>query len=174
MNNSNNIPEFGIKRENEERRDGGCGVIFDPTTQKYAVGKHESGRLILFGGGVNPDEDIKDGVLREITEESGLCDFLYIEKIARVLCHYRHSVKNVNRIAYATCFLVVLKSNNLMPTKLEEHEKFTLEWTTPEEMLSNWKARNEGKNHDHWIYFLKKSVNRAIELGYDKTSANFN
>ena len=33
------IPEFGLKRENEERRDGGCGVVFDPVTQRYAVGR---------------------------------------------------------------------------------------------------------------------------------------
>ncbi len=25
---NNTIPEFGIKRNNEERRDGGCAVIF--------------------------------------------------------------------------------------------------------------------------------------------------
>jgi len=34
-----NIPEFGTKRENEGRRDGGCAVVFDPASQKYAVNK---------------------------------------------------------------------------------------------------------------------------------------
>ncbi len=29
------ILEFGIKRENEEQRDGGCAVVFDPVSQKY-------------------------------------------------------------------------------------------------------------------------------------------
>jgi hypothetical protein len=42
MNNQNPIPEFGIKRDNEERRDGGCGIVFDPATKLYAVGRqHE-------------------------------------------------------------------------------------------------------------------------------------
>jgi len=162
------IPEFGIKRENEERRDGGCGVIFDPQTQKYAVGKQENGRLRLFSGGVNPGEGIEDGVLREVREESGLYDFQYIEKIAEALCHFHNSLKNVNRIAHATCFLVVLKSNKLIPTQLEEHEKFTLDWSTPEEILENWKVRNQNKDHDHWIYFLKKAVVRLKELKYIK------
>ena len=58
MNEQKNIPEFGIKRKNEERRDGGCGVIFDPETQKYAVGKDYIGRLRLFSGGLNLGEDI--------------------------------------------------------------------------------------------------------------------
>ena len=105
---NNNILEFGIKRQNEERRDGGCGVVFDPETQKYAVGKDANGWLRLFSGGVNPGENIKDGALRELREESGLFDFLYVEKIAEALCHFHNTLKNVDRVAHATCFLVIL------------------------------------------------------------------
>jgi len=166
-----NIPEFGIKRENEERRDGGCAVVFDPKTQKYAIAVNaKNGAFWLFSGGVNSDEDIRDGVLREVVEESGLSDFLYIEEIAEALCHYHNVLKNVNRFAHATCFLIILKSKKIIPTQLEEHEKLTLEWTTPEKILSNWESRNESQGYDHWIYFLKKSVARAKELGYDTIS----
>ncbi|MDR3519664.1 MAG: NUDIX hydrolase [Candidatus Pacebacteria bacterium] len=164
------IPEFGIKREKEERRDGGCGVVFDPQSQKYAVGKQESGLYRLFSGGVNVGEDIKDGVLREVREESGLSDFLYVEKIAEALCHFHNTLKNVDRVAHATCFLVILKSTKLMSTQLEAHEKFTLEWVTAQEILENWNSRNQEKDYDHWIYFFKKSIARAKELGYDTTS----
>ena len=164
--------EFGIKRDNEERRDGGCAVVFDPVSQKYAVGKQaNNGSYRLFSGGVDDNEDIKDGVLREVIEESGLHDFLYVEKTAEALCHYYNSLRKVNRVTNSTCFLVILKSVKLKSIELEEHEKFELAWVTPEEMLSNWKSRNKNKDYDHWIkLFLKKSVNRAIELGYDKTS----
>jgi ADP-ribose pyrophosphatase YjhB (NUDIX family) len=167
----NEIREFGIKRENEERRDGGCGVVFDPETQKYAVGEQtDDGLFRLFSGGVDENEDIKEGVLREVVEESGLHDFLYVEKIVEALTHYHNSLRNVDRVAHATCFLVVLKSNEVKPTQLEEHEKFKLVWATAEEVLQNWNARNENKDHDHWIYFFKKSVSRAKELGYDTTN----
>src|SRR3990167_9046615 len=103
------IPEFGIKRENEERRDGGCGIVFDPQTQKYAVGKQENGRLRLFSGGVDANENIIEGTLREVTEESGLHDFLHVEKIGEALTHYYNTLRNVNREAHATCFLIILK-----------------------------------------------------------------
>jgi ADP-ribose pyrophosphatase YjhB (NUDIX family) len=165
------IPEFGIKRENEERRDGGCAVVFNPRTQLYAVGEDEIGRLRLFSGGVNEGEDIKDGVLREVVEESGLHDFEYVEKIAEALCHFHNTLKNVDRVAYATCFLVILKSANLIPTKLEEHEKFVLVWKTSEEIMKDWEKRNEQKDLDHWIYFFKKSINHIKELGYDKKNS---
>lgn len=165
------IPEFGIKRENEERRDGGCGIVFDPVSQKYAVGKEtSSGSFWLFSGGVDPKEDIQKGILREVTEESGLYDFLFVEKIGQALTHYYNSLRKVNRVALATCFLVILKSTDLKPVELEDHEKFSLTWATAEEIFSDWQSRNENKDNDHWIYFMKKAVSRAIELGYDKTS----
>ncbi len=162
------ILEFGIKRENEERRDGGCAVVFDPETQKYAVGDQiKRGRYILFSGGVSDKEDIQEGVLREVVEESGLYDFLCVEKIAKVFTHFHNVLKNVNRSAMATCFLVILKSRKLVDTKLEDHERFTLDWVSAEDILSSWIAHNENKDYDHWVYFLKKSALRAKELGYD-------
>lgn len=108
--------------------------------------------------------------MREVTEESGLYDFGHIEKIAEAFTRYRNTAKNVNRVAHATCFLVILKSTNLKNTKLEEHEKFVLKWKTLEEIFANWKESNQNKDNDHWFYFMEKAVARAKELGYDKTS----
>jgi len=168
MNNLNTIPEFGIKRDNEERRDGGCGIVFDPETRKYAVGRQtDDGLLRLFSGGVNPEENIQEGVLREVVEESGLNDFGYVEKIAEAFTHYYNSLRNVNRVAKATCFLVILKSAVVVDVKLEEHEKFVLVWVTADEILSNWQSKNKNKDYDHWIYFLKKAAARVEELGYE-------
>ncbi len=164
------ILEFGIKRENEERRDGGCGIVFDSATQKYAVGKQHDGKLRIFSGGVDAAEDIQQGVMREVTEESGLHDFLHIEKISDVITHYHNSLRNVNRVAHATCFLVILGSVDLFPVELEAHETFSLVWVTAAELLSDLELNNGNKDNDHWIYFLRKAVSRAIELGYDKTS----
>ena len=165
------IPEFGIKRKNEERRDGGVGIVFDPQSQKYAVGKqHENGALRLFSGGVDPNEDIKKGTLREVTEESGLHDFLHVEKIGEALTHYHNTLRNVNRVAHAACFLIVLKSIDMKEVHLEEHERFSMVWATAEEILSDMKLRNENKDNDHWVYFFEKSVARIKDLGYDTQS----
>lgn len=163
--------EFGIKRENEIMTSGGCAIVFDPKTQKYAVGKEEGGNFRLFSGGLKEDEDVKAGILREVLEESGLYDFKYVEKIAEAIVHYYNGLKKQNRGGHATCLLVILKSADVVPTQLEEHEKFMLVYTPAEEILSNWEARNKDKSYDHWIYFLKKAVNRAKELGHDRTSS---
>jgi len=146
-------------------------VVFDPVTKKYAAGlQAEDGRLRLFSGGVDANEDSEKGILREVPEESGLHDFLHVEKIAEAMSHFHNSLKNVNRLAHATCLLVVLRSADLQPTQLEEHEKFSLTWATEDEMLASWNADNQNHDHDHWIYFLGKAVLRLKELGYDIVS----
>jgi NADH pyrophosphatase NudC (nudix superfamily) len=158
MNTTRDIPEFGIKRENEERRDGGIGIIFDPATQKYAVGKqHENGSYRLFSGGVSADEDIEKGTLREVVEESGLYDFLHVENIGQAFTHYYNSLRKVNRVALATCFLIILKTTDLKSVKLEEHEKFSLVWVTADELLKDLESRNTDKDNDHWDLFYEKS-----------------
>jgi len=171
MNSKKSIPEFGIKRPNEERRDGGCAVVFDPYSQRYAVGLDNSnGVYRLYSGGVDETEDLEKGILREVEEESGLYEFQHFEKVAEAISHYYNHLRNVNRVAHATCLLVILKSTNLKEVHHEAHENFSLIWVSPDEILKNWEQRNENKDFDHWYYFLKKSVNRAKELKFDRTS----
>jgi len=161
-----NLREFGLKRENEERRDGGCAVVFDPKTQLYAVGVNDvGGAYRLFSGGVSADENIQEGVLREVVEESGLYDFGHIEEIETVWTHFHNSLKNVNRVALSTCFLVILNSTSLHEVKLEAHEKFKLTWKSAPEILANWKERNQNEDYSHWIYLFEKSLTRMKELG---------
>ena len=165
--NESDIPEFGIKREGEERRDGGCGVVYDPVARLFAVGKqHDGGVYRLFSGGVDASEDIQIGVMREVQEESGLHNFSHIEKIAEAFSHYHNTLRNVNRIAKATCFLVILENADLMPVQLEDHEKFSLAWVTEQELRDNWNQHNANKDYDHWMYFLDRAVMRMKELGY--------
>jgi 8-oxo-dGTP pyrophosphatase MutT (NUDIX family) len=165
------IPEFGTKRANEERRDGGCGVVFDPAMQKYAVGYRAKDELyLLFSGGVETGESVEEGILREVREESGLHNFQHVEKIAEALTHYHNRAKKVNRVAHATCLLVALGSADTLPVQLEAHETFVLRWVTPEELVANWQSQNGDHGLDHWLYFLGIAVGRAVELGYDTTS----
>lgn len=167
MNPVDAVPEFGVKRENEERRDGGCGVVFDPATGLFAVGRHhDDGHLRLFSGGVDAGEDLREGILREVREESGLYDFARVEQVAVALSHYRNTLRNVNRVAMATCLLIVLKTASLVPPKLEEHEKFSLDWVTSEALAGHWQARNQNEDFSHWLYFLGKAEARLRELGY--------
>jgi leucyl-tRNA synthetase len=166
------VQETGVRHESDERRDGGCGVIFNPKTNKYAVATHPDGLIRLFAGGVDKGEDLERGILREIAEESGLYDFDHVEKVRSCFTHYYNSRKNVHRSALAACFLVVLKSDAQKERHLEPHEQeLALSWMTPQEIISNWEGHNKDHDVDHWFIFLREAVARAVELGYDTTDA---
>jgi leucyl-tRNA synthetase len=104
------IRETGIKRENEEFRDGGAAVVFDPISQKYAVALHDDGKPLLFAGGVGENELVKDAVVREVLEESGLYDFKNVELLEVSYAHYFNTAKKVNRVARAEAYLITLDS----------------------------------------------------------------
>ncbi|HEX7651536.1 MAG TPA: hypothetical protein VF439_02355, partial [Candidatus Paceibacterota bacterium] len=98
---------------------------------------------------------------------SGLHDFLRVEKVGSVLTHYRNNVKEVNRVAHATCFLMILQSADTLPLALEDHEKFALTWVPASEILEDWKSRNENEDYSHWIYFMENALGMLRELGYE-------
>ena len=163
-------PEFGVKRENEQFADGGSSVVFDPKAQKYAFLEIEkNGNIALFAGGREEGEELHDGILRELREESGLTHIKQYEEICTVYGHYYHSLKEINRRARATVLLVILDDTDTIATQLEAHEKFHLVWRDAAEVLAKWQA-TEGGHYDHYQVALKQAVGRAIKLGYDKTS----
>ncbi|HEY1041267.1 MAG TPA: class I tRNA ligase family protein [Candidatus Paceibacterota bacterium] len=164
--------ENGDRRENEEFRNGGCGVIFDPATQKYAVAKwNDDGRVLLFAGGVDDGEDVHDGVLREVKEESGLYDIKHFEWVDTAYAHYFNKAKNVNRVARAECYLAILNSADAQEVHREPHENFELVWMSAQEILNHWIEKNDSGLH-HYIHFFKQAVARAIELGHDAVSSS--
>lgn len=167
MDNVRALREFGTAREDEERRDGGAAVVFDPATNLFAVAKERDiGRLRLFSGGVEPHEDTQEGILREIEEEGGLYDFDRVIYLDEVIAHYHNRLKNVNRVAYATCFLVIVRSTTTKPQQLEEHESFDLIWVRAEELRNNWAMWNSEHGLDHWIYFLDIACEQLRTMGF--------
>ncbi len=163
--------ETGEKRQNEEFKNGGAGVVFDPVSQKYAIADLGGGKSLLFAGGVSEGEDVEECVMREIIEESGLHNFKYVEKIETSYAHYFNTLKKVNRVARAECYLVILENTETLPVALEEHEKFVLAWKDAKEIKDWWVRNDDEDGFKHYIRFLDEAVARAIELGYDTTSS---
>jgi NADH pyrophosphatase NudC (nudix superfamily) len=126
----------------------------------------DDGKLRLFSGGVDANENIQTGIIREVTEESGLYDFKLVEKVGEGMAHYYNSLRKVNRVTHSTCLLLVLSSRKMEDVHLEAHETFSLYWATAQEILDDLNKNNANKDNDHWIYFFNKSTDRLKELGY--------
>ena len=163
--------ETGNKHPNEERRDGGGGIVFDPKQQKYAFAKWNThGGYSMFAGGVDAGENIQDGSLREVREESGLANFSHVEKIETIFAHYFNKAKEKYRVTSATCYLCIAENTDTGDHHRESHEQFDVVWTSAAEVL-DWWIKNDGQgDYTHSIRFLIEGVARAIELGFDTTS----
>ena len=84
-------------------------LFLDPVSQKYAVNRMiDHNRFGFFSGGVEDGESMEEGILREVIEESGLYDFLYVEKIGEALCHFYASLKKVK-----SCCICYMSSRNI-------------------------------------------------------------
>jgi hypothetical protein len=66
--------------------------------------------------------------------------FAEVEKIGKAFTHYHNTLRNVNRVALATCLLVILKNADVRPVELEEYETFSLVWVSAEELLADMNA----------------------------------
>ncbi len=86
-------------------------------------------------GGVNEDEDIADAGVREIKEETGYANAVFVRALGfQVDASFYQAVKNENRLAHWTPLLYKLKNGETAP--IAEHEKklHKTEWLTAEEM----------------------------------------
>jgi leucyl-tRNA synthetase/inosine/xanthosine triphosphate pyrophosphatase family protein/predicted NUDIX family NTP pyrophosphohydrolase len=166
----NVAPETGQKRENEEFRSGGCGVVFDPETQKYAFAGFEDGRYLFFAGGNDEGESVKNAVIREVKEESGLTNFTSIEQVGYAYTHFHNQMKKVNRVATVECYNFVLTNSEVVEVSREAHENFQLVWRDAKEVLDCWTRNNADEGYTHYIEFLKKAVAKNISRGVDKVS----
>lgn len=165
--------ESGMRRQNEERRDGGVAVIFDPKTQKYAFGKTSEGLLDLFGGGVDGGEELFKGIKREVEEESGLHKFSDEGILDDAFVHYFNFKKQVPRRARATCLILVLEDRAIGNLAQEKHEDYQLLWLDPDEAISYWEHNDEDGDYAHWVKFLKRGVNWLVDEGIDTTHRKF-
>jgi len=164
-------PETGELRKDEVFSDGGCGVVFDPETQKYAMAEWSDGRLNFFAGGPEPEDvTIRDTILREVVEESGLHDFKEDHFICTTYPHYYHTAKKLNRVARAEAHLLILESRDTREVQLMDHEQFVLVWKDADEIREKWESMNQDGGYTHYLMSLRHGVAKAIELGYDKTS----
>lgn len=163
---NNTILEFGTQRENEQSRDGVLGVVFDPQSKKYAVyQKNDDNNFGLFGGGIDQGEQPEIAIIREVKEESGLCNFQQIIELGKFKAHYFNPLKNIPRVTSAVAYLLLLENTKTVETKLESHENFKLYWASFDEILNNLYLRNNDNDYDHWIYFLKQSHEILIKIG---------
>jgi len=147
-------------------------VVFNPKTGKYAYYKNlDNGKIGLAGGGADEDEDLAQVAMRETAEELGLSDIKSVYALGEKMhVHYFHSGKNLNRVATAYPFLIILNSEEGNSAR-EAHENFETGWGDAEEIIKQLQQDSTPETTRlHYVEGMKRGVSLAIALGLDKTN----
>ncbi len=160
---------FGKPLENAVFRNGSLAVVFNPKTQKYAYYKNlADSKIGLAGGGADEGEDLAEVAARETAEELGLSDIKSIHSLGEKMhVHYFHSGKNLNRVATAHPFLIILNSEEGSSSR-EAHENFETSWGDAKEIIAQLEADSTLETTRlHYVEGMKRGVSLAIALGLD-------
>lgn len=125
--------ETGETQENEKKKNSIVAVLWDEEKNQYLTlnWKEQGGRLFV-GGTIQEGEDALTCAIREIKEETGYTDISLMETGFTINHHYYAYNKDQYFNVEATPFLFRLNSNEQTERKLEEDEKFELEWVDKE------------------------------------------
>ncbi|MEK7546732.1 MAG: alpha/beta fold hydrolase [Patescibacteria group bacterium] len=164
-------PETGKSLPNEEYRRSIVAIVEDVKTGKFLTlnwGQKLGGTLFIGGGIENGEDEIK-AAIREIKEETGYIDVKFVAKTERMHHHYFAFSKNVGRNINAVGLHFHLSGDKKEDTKLQEYEKFEIEWLTKEEILQ----KVEDENH---ILSFRRLILGEIYIGSGKmaNSGKFN
>lgn len=119
----------GTSNENETHKDSIVAIVYDKENDKYlTINWKELGGRLFIGGTRHNGEDAITCALREITEETGYDDLEFVKETFKINHHYYAYNKDKYFEIESTGLLFNLKSNHQVEQKLDEDEKFSIEW----------------------------------------------
>ena len=119
----------GTSNENETHKDSIVAIVYDKENDKYlTINWKELGGRLFIGGTRHNGEDAITCALREITEETGYDDLEFVKETFKINHHYYAYNKDKYFEIESTGLLFNLKSNYQVEQKLDEDEKFSIEW----------------------------------------------
>jgi 8-oxo-dGTP pyrophosphatase MutT (NUDIX family) len=135
---------------------------------KLAVQKGSAGECKILGGGMEPKEEAKEALYREVLEEAGL--FIIKDTICSLgtISEMREDIfkKGTKFVCHTTYYLCGILEETTEPhmTQSEIEKGFHLEWYTPEEIIQ----KNQPFLHQPWIKrdtaFLQLLVDGALDM----------
>lgn len=128
--------ETGTYHDNEYKKDSIVAIVYDPKRDRYlTINWKEKGGRLFIGGTRKGDESAVECAIREIEEETGYTDVQLVGEDFKIRHHYYAYNKDKYFSIEATPLLFELKSETQVGQRLDEDEKFSVEWVDKETVV---------------------------------------
>ena len=149
--------DFGEPLEDTVDARGSVVIVYDSKTQKFlGVKTGTNDGLWLNGGGSEGDETFEQTAIRELREETGFHEYEKVFPLGDpVYSYYFNDVKKVNKRSFGQGFLFYVDAENRGEAAPEEHENFTFDWFTYDELVAGVERVKGGV--EHWLEMLRRA-----------------
>jgi 8-oxo-dGTP pyrophosphatase MutT (NUDIX family) len=140
------VPEFWEKKENAVSKQSWYWIVFNPKSNKYlcvygSAWSHYGAHGLEYGfpgGSIDDGEDILQGTIREVTEETWYDDLILHEALGiETISHYFAHNKNTQRENKAKTYFFILNSEHQNVQHLEKNESWLVCERLSEEELQS-------------------------------------
>jgi leucyl-tRNA synthetase len=138
-------------------------ICHDPKTDLYCVEKWHTERegfgTSWPGGGMDENESLEEGALREFTEETGYDDIIIDKELPAITSSYYRDAYMPLQRSVRHIFMATLQSHHKIEGNQEEYEKeaYDILWLTKEEVLAQM--------DDEWKTMAEFAFNVPIHVG---------
>ncbi len=149
--------DFGSPLEYTQEVTGSVFIVYDEENEKFlGVKTGTNGGLWLNGGGREEGETFEQTAIRELAEETGFTKYKKIVTLGEpVYSYYFNDVKKVNKRSFGQGFLFFVERGKRGEPALEQHESFTSDWYSYDELVAGVKRVEGGV--EHWLEMLARA-----------------
>ena len=144
--------KFGKRLPEAIHRDGVCGII--ENEGKILVLMHKrTGIYRLPAGGFEEGENDEETILREIKEETGYKNVLFVDYLGTVEANYDATVieKTVMRHRFLKGYSLKLENEDKLPEGEYESDRFDMMWLNQDEALEKFANNSESLGEDEFV-----------------------
>lgn len=140
----------GIPHEGESTKNSIVAIVYDEKNKKYlTINWGSNGGRLFIGGSRHDGEEALECALREVEEETGYVDLEFVRELPRINHHYYAYNKDKYFNIDCTGLLFKLKSDKQTIQKLDDDEKFSVEWVDEETIINEVKDELHMKTYEY-------------------------
>lgn len=146
--------QVGERKDDSVRRNSVRAILMRDDGKILLTYDKKMDEYIFPGGGIEPEENIKAALIREIVEETGYTDIGIGKYLGTIEHNFFHTFRKVDRTGLVSAYAVKLLSDKVVSRAKDEVAKTDFFWMSIEDVRE--KMNNNAQSFGKEIVFLNR------------------